>query len=631
MRAATRLSLIAAFATAVLVGLAPVVAWAFLEFADARRDHDLSAEIMFNVFERASLRDQYFVHPEGLVVSRWDERKRAAEELLRRADGQFRREEDRHRVKQVREGIERIAVIFHRIVREAEGSKGAGGSPAVYEELGKRLRSQLLLRAAEVRDAARALEDGSAQRLEGTYGHLLVVVGSSAALLAFATVVVAIQVGGQVRKGLAPLQDGARRIADGDLEHRLRVEGSDEFADLALATNEMTAKLKESYATREVLQREVEERVRTEEALRDSEQRYEALFENMLDGFAHCRMLYEAGEPVDFVYLSVNPAFGRLTGLSGVAGRRVTEMIPGIRESNPELFEVYERVVSTGVAEGFETHLQGLGRWLRISAYRPRRGEFAAVFDDVTERRRAADALESTLADLRRSNADLEQFAYVASHDLQEPLRMVSSFTQLLAQRYRGKLDADADDFIGFAVDGAGRMQTLIGDLLAYSRVGTGGRPPTATDSRAAVGAALENLAVSIEETGALVTCEELPVVVVDETQLVMVFQNLIGNAIKFHRKGEPPRVHVSAGREGQAWAFRVRDNGIGIGPEYRTRLFTIFQRLHTRDEYPGSGIGLVSCKRVVERHGGRIGFESEPGAGSTFYFTLPETGGTSS
>lgn len=200
---------------------------------------------------------------------------------------------------------------------------------------------------------------------------------------------------------------------------------------------------------------------------------------------------------------------------------------------------------------------------------------------------------------------------------------MVSSFTQLLAQRYRDKLDQEAAEFIGFAVDGANRMQRLINDLLMYSRVGTRGKPFEPTDSHAALGHALANLGPAIEESQAIVTNDDLPFVLGDDVQLVQLFQNLVGNAIKFRRPEEPPRIHVSARRDGAWWTFSVRDNGIGIGAEFFARLFAVFQRLHGRDEYPGTGIGLAICKRIVERHGGRIWVESEPGKGSTFRFTL--------
>jgi hypothetical protein len=224
---------------------------------------------------------------------------------------------------------------------------------------------------------------------------------------------------------------------------------------------------------------------------------------------------------------------------------------------------------------------------------------------------------------LKRSNEDLQQFAYVASHDLQEPLRMITGYTSLLARRYRGKLDKDADEFISYAVDGAKRMQGLIQDLLSYSRVGTQGKAFELTDCEVVLTRTLASLQAAIEESGATVTHEPLPTVVADQTQLGQLFQNLIGNAIKY-RNSRPPEVHVSCTRTASEWAFAVKDNGIGIDPRYAARIFVIFQRLHTREEYPGTGIGLAVCKKIVERHGGNIWMESRPGDGATFYFTLP-------
>jgi light-regulated signal transduction histidine kinase (bacteriophytochrome) len=230
--------------------------------------------------------------------------------------------------------------------------------------------------------------------------------------------------------------------------------------------------------------------------------------------------------------------------------------------------------------------------------------------------------VEAANRELARSNAELEQFAYVASHDLQEPLRMVSSYTQLLEHRYGDVLDDKARKYIFYAVDGARRMQGLINDLLAYSRLGTRGEPLQATDSHAALGEAIHTLSPALAESDALVTNGDLPLVLADRSQLVQLFQNLLGNAVKFHGR-ESPRVHVSAEARGDEWVFCVRDNGIGIEAQHFERIFVIFQRLHTREEFPGTGIGLALCKRVVERHGGRIWVESEPGKGSSFYFSL--------
>ena len=229
--------------------------------------------------------------------------------------------------------------------------------------------------------------------------------------------------------------------------------------------------------------------------------------------------------------------------------------------------------------------------------------------------------------ELERSNADLQQFAYVASHDLREPLRMVSSYVQLLEKRYGDQLDADAHDFIRYASDGAKRMDALIKDLLQYSRVQTHGQDFSTVESGAVLQEALDNLRSIVEEASGVVTVDRLPKVKADRLQILQLFQNLVGNALKYHSSDRAPEIHVTAEVVDEVATFRIRDNGIGIASEYFDRIFVIFQRLHGRREYSGTGVGLAVCKRIVERHGGRIGVESEPGNGSTFWFTLPVVG----
>lgn len=251
-------------------------------------------------------------------------------------------------------------------------------------------------------------------------------------------------------------------------------------------------------------------------------------------------------------------------------------------------------------------------------------------FSDTTELKECEKKLRDMIiecaesnVELARSNAELQQFAYVASHDLQEPLRMISSYVQLLAKRYQGRLDQDADEFIAYAVEGTERMQRLINDLLSYSRVDSRGKQFKQTDFAAMCRQVLANLKMSIDESAATVTCGDLPTVLGDEEQLIQLLQNLISNAIKFHSEA-PPRVHISAEKRDNEWLFAVADNGIGIAPEHAQRIFVIFEKLHSQANYPGTGVGLAVCKRIVERHGGRIWVESELGKGSTFYFTIP-------
>lgn len=242
---------------------------------------------------------------------------------------------------------------------------------------------------------------------------------------------------------------------------------------------------------------------------------------------------------------------------------------------------------------------------------------------NISERKATETTLQEKLLELQRSNADLEQFAYVCSHDLQEPLRVISNYTQLLTMRYQGQFDEDANDFAEFIVDATKRMQGLINDLLLYSRVETKGQAFKTTDCNKSVEMAVSNLALAIEENDATVTADELPVVFADSSQMLQVFQNLISNAIKF-RSSERPHIQISAQKSDHCWHFTISDNGLGIDMKYADRIFVIFQRLHSREQYPGSGIGLAICKKIVERHGGMIWIESKLGQGTTFHFTVP-------
>ncbi len=370
--------------------------------------------------------------------------------------------------------------------------------------------------------------------------------------------------------------------------------------------------------------RDITERERAEEALRKREAEIRSLYESMTELVVLHEVVYDGnGKAIDYRIIECNPAFEKVTGIpqSQAVGALASEVY-GTGE--PPYLDIYAPVAETSQPVNFETEFSPLGKQFHISVFSPERGHFATLASDITDRKRSEQELHRTLEELKASNTELEQFAYVASHDLQEPLRGIAGLAQLLQQRYQSQLDSQADEYINLIVDGTQRMQTLINDLLAYSRIGRRGQSIQSTEVEAALKASKENLSVAIREYGATITNESLPLVQADATQLIQLFQNLIGNAIKF-RAERPPQIHIAAADAGDFWQFSVRDNGIGIEPQYFERIFLVFQRLHTRREYKGTGIGLAICKKIVERHGGKIWVESDPEQGSTFYFTLPK------
>jgi PAS domain S-box-containing protein len=376
--------------------------------------------------------------------------------------------------------------------------------------------------------------------------------------------------------------------------------------------------------------RDISVRKDAEEHLAQMEGRYRGLLEAAPDAMV---VVNQVGEIV-LLNVQVEKQFGYRR--DELLGQKVKNIIP-------EGFA--ERLIADGTRTAAEALAQQIGTGIELIGRRKDGSEFpieimlsplespegilvTAAIRNITERKRAEQHLVKTVAELNRSNDELQQFAYVASHDLQEPLRMVASYTQLLAERYKGRLDSDADEFIAYAVDGSNRMQVLIQDLLAYSRAGTNGKALRKISSDNALTEALANLRATIQESGAVVTHDSLPLITTDGTQLAQIFQNLVGNAIKY-RSAAVPNVHISAVKNGgNEWIFSVRDNGLGIDPQYFDRIFVLFQRLHGQTEFKGTGIGLAICKKMLERLGGRIWVESQPEKGSTFHFALPEKDG---
>ena len=368
--------------------------------------------------------------------------------------------------------------------------------------------------------------------------------------------------------------------------------------------------------------RDITERRRAEEALRLSESLYRRLFETAQDGILVLDA--DTGQVVD-----ANPFMRVLLGysLEEFLGKKLWEIGPfkGIEASKTVFSElkVKDSVRYESLSLERKDGVKVEAEFISNTYFAEPRRLIQCNIRDITERRRLERLAEQRIAELARSNADLAQFGYVASHDLQEPLRAVASCVQLLQRRYGGQIDARADEFIAHAVAGIKRMETLIDDLLAYSRVVSQAHALAPTNCATALANAIANLAVAISESGAIVTHDILPVVEADPTQLTQVFQNLIGNAIKF-RGERHPAIHIGVESRAGEWALSVTDNGIGIESQYFARIFQVFQRLHTRKEYQGTGIGLAICKKIVERHGGRIWIDSQVGLGSAFRFTIP-------
>jgi PAS domain S-box-containing protein len=402
-----------------------------------------------------------------------------------------------------------------------------------------------------------------------------------------------------------------------------RKDGSDFPIEIMLSPLESTEGILVTAAIRDISVRKA-----AEKHLVQMEERYRGLLEAAPDAMV---VVNQAGEIV-LLNVQAEKQFGYRR--DELVGQKVKNIIP-------EGFA--ERLVADALRSVEDALAQQIGTGIELNGRRKNGSEFpieimlsplesaegilvTAAVRDITMRKKAEAHLLQKVEELNRSNEELEQFAYIASHDLQEPLRMVASYTQLLSRRYKGRLDSDADEFISFAVDGASRMQRLIKDLLAYSRVGTKAKDLLDTSSEEALQQALINLRGAVEDSGAQVTHDPLPNVLADEMQLIQLFQNLVGNAIKYQNPGIP-RVHISAARTGEKrWTFSVRDNGLGIDSQYFEKIFGMFQRLHKREEFEGTGVGLAICKKIVERHGGYIWVESKSGHGSNFCFALHES-----
>ncbi len=498
MRIRTKLAAITGAAAIVGLFALSTLAWTNAQLSRSAAELALIQELIETQFERAALREEYFLYHEERPREQWMQHTEHMTAALERANTVLGAPDQQDLLRRIRPSLEKTKVLFARLLETHEmTSRGSldAAQGAVIEGL---LRSQLILDAQQLAVQIFKLQAITNRERAARYSRSqALILTSFLALTGFALATLAL-VARSIVAPLRRLEQGIEVISTGDLAHRIGLVSNDEIGDVGRAFDAMTERLRSITVSRDELTKE------------------------------------------------------------------------------------------------------------------------------VIKRREVEAALHKANEDLESSNKDLEQFAYVASHDLQEPLRMVASFTQLLAQRYEGQLDEKGRKYINYAVDGAVRMKRLIDDLLTYSRIASRAMPLQTIDANAVLEAALKNLAAAIEESRASITAGKLPTVRADAAQLTLVFQNLIGNAIKF-RGPEEPRVHVAVADRAGEWIFSIRDNGIGIKPEHADRIFVIFQRLHTREEYPGTGIGLALCKQVVERHGGRIWVESEPGKGSTFFFSMPQ------
>jgi len=501
--------------------------------------------------------------------------------------------------------------------------------------------------------------------------HLIIII---LAIIFALSGVMAFSIAQSISEPIKILSKGAEIVGSGNLDYKIATNLKDEIGQLSRTFDKMTRDLKVITASRDELNREITERKQAEEAVRKSRDELENRVqertkelsaeiaerkkaqEDLRSASLYARSLLEASlDPLvtisqDGKITDVNKATEQVTGLS-------REELTGSDFSNyftePQRAEEgYQKMLSEGQVKDYPLSIRHIsGRITDVlynaTVYKNEAGQVQGVFAaarDITEKKAAEIKLEKyrlhlevlvkqrteelaqSNVQLRRSNENLEQFAYVASHDLQEPLRIMASYSELLNKRYKNKLDADADDFIKYIVESARHMQKLITDILAYSRIGRIDAVVSEVDFNSVLGRVISSMNLEIERNKAVITYDELPTLTVNESSIVQLFQNLIGNAMKF-RGEQPPQIHISVKKQGAEWQFCVRDNGIGIEEKFKEKIFQIFQRLHGREKYPGTGIGLSICKKIVETHGGRIWVESELSKGSTFYFTIPAKG----
>ncbi|MCU7905255.1 MAG: HAMP domain-containing protein [Candidatus Thiodiazotropha sp. (ex Epidulcina cf. delphinae)] len=615
MRIRDKLRLIIVLAMVLGVTVVALLSVSYIQDRRVTQREDAFHQVAAAVFELTLLGNDVVLHPDEERARRqWGRKHQRIGTLLGKAAPQEKRIHSA--VERMRGHHRSLGSVFQRLVTVVDQ---IGVIETLRSQQSERLIGQLAVKAQAL--VAESTNLVSIIRLEQEeqrirLGLMIVFVVMLVALfLALLTKLVA----QSVLQPVLTLKEGMERIGAGDLDHQVGDHVRDEIGELARSFDTMTRRLKQVTASREELRQEIEARKQAEAR--------EARLGRIMNSSSNEIYVFDA-DSLSFLNANLGAQgnlgytldellmLGPLDLKPGYTPEGFAELLDPLRRNIKDsvIYETYHRR-KDGTIYPVEERLQFMKQELQPV--------FVAVIQDITERQAAHNALVMATERLKVSNKDLQEFAYVVSHDLQEPLRMVSSYLQLLVRRYGEKLNGDADEFIGFAVDGANRMSSMIDGLLQYSRVETQGKPLQPVKAEPVVDEALANLGLMIKENRAQVSRRPMPEVMADAGQLQRLFQNLIGNALKF--RGETaPAIGIDAQPQGGFCRFSVRDNGIGIESRHQDHIFNMFQRLHGRNEYPGLGIGLAVCKRIVERHGGRIWVQSRPGEGSTFHFTLP-------